>query len=134
MENVESSQTILQLERETMEAIKIKDAGALRRILADDFIYRTASGGDSTKDDFLKNIESLSVEILSISGENLKVNVYGETAVLTGVQRVRARDSQGKEEPGAVAFTDIFVRRQGHWLMVLAYGVDLPVINHNDDH
>jgi ketosteroid isomerase-like protein len=121
--------TILQLEQETMEAIRNKDTSSLSRILADDFIYRTPSGDDTSKADFLNNIGSLSVDILSISGENLKVNIYGESAVLTGIQRVTARDSQGNEEPGAVAFVDIFARRQGKWLMVLAYGVDLPITN-----
>jgi hypothetical protein len=45
----------------------------------------------------------------------------------TGVQCVTARHSDGKEEPGAVAFTDVFVRRKDQWQLVLAYGVDVAV-------
>jgi hypothetical protein len=48
--------------------------------------------------------------------------------VLTGVQRVKTMSADGKEEAGAGAFTDVFVRREGRWWMVLAYSVDLPVI------
>jgi len=43
----------------------------------------------------------------------LNVNVYGETAVLTGVQYAEARPLEGQPEESVVAFTDIFVRREG---------------------
>ena len=54
------------------------------------------------------------------------MNLFGETAVLTGVQHAEARPPEGEPEKSAVAFTDVFVRREGRWLMVLAYGVELP--------
>lgn len=119
-------QIILQIERETMEAIKNKDAGALGRILADDFVLRTPAGPDLNKAEFLKLATSIPVKILSVRGENLKVSVYGQTAVLTGVQRSTTEGDGGKEETSAGAFTDIFVKRKGRWLLVLAYSVDLP--------
>ena len=120
-------QTIIKLEHETMAAIKDKNVEALKGILADDFVYRTPAGKDVTKDEFLKNIASLPVKILSVRGEDLKVSVYGETAILTGVQEARARDSEGKEGTSKVAFTDVFIKRQSRWLLILAYGVELPV-------
>jgi len=119
---------ILQLERETMEGIKNKDADALSKIVADDFIHRSPGGVDAGKAEFLKSVASLPVKVMEIWGEELKVSVYGETAVLTGVQRVKTKSADGKEEAGAGAFTDVFVRREGRWWMVLAYSVDLPVI------
>lgn len=119
-------QVILQIERETMEAIKNKDAGALSRILADDFVLRTPAGPDLNKAEFLKLATSIPVKILSVRGENLKVSLYGQTAVLTGVQRSTTESHDGKEETGLAAFTDIFVKRKGRWLLVLAYSADLP--------
>ena len=47
------------------------------------------------------------------------MNVYGETAILTGIQIAEAR-AEGKAEESAVAFTEVFVRPDGRWLMVLA--------------
>lgn len=122
----EAAEAILQIERDIMDAIKSKNATALAPMLADDFIYRTHFGAEANKTEFLHSIASFPVEILSIRGEELKVNVYGETAVLTGVQRAEARAPEGEPEESAVAFTDIFVRSEGRWLMVLAYGVELP--------
>jgi ketosteroid isomerase-like protein len=120
------NETILQIEREIMTAIKNKDAATLAPMLGDDFIYRTHFGAEADKAEFLKSIASFPAEILAIRGEDLKLNVYGETAVLTGVQLAQARAPEGRAEGSAVAFTDVFVRRDGRWLMVLAYGIELP--------
>jgi ketosteroid isomerase-like protein len=120
------SREILEIERETMAAIKRKDGAALGRVLAGDFVYRTPKGEELSREAFLKNITSIPFEILSVRGEGLKVNAYGETAVLTGVQIATVRTEDGKEEAGRGAFADIFVRREGRWLMVLAYDVELP--------
>jgi ketosteroid isomerase-like protein len=124
--SADTAQAILQIERDIMAAIKNKDAASLAPILADEFIYRTHFGAEADKAAFLESISSFPVEILSLRGDELKVNVYGEVAVLTGVQFAEARPPEGEAEESAVAFTDIFVRREGRWLMVLAYGVELP--------
>jgi ketosteroid isomerase-like protein len=124
--SAEAAQAILQIERDIMTAIKNKDAATLEPLLADDFIYRTHFGAEANKAEFLRSIASFPVEILAIRGEELKVNVYGKTAVLTGVQLAEARTPEGAAEESVVAFTDIFVRLEGRWLMVLAYGVELP--------
>jgi ketosteroid isomerase-like protein len=122
----EGVEAILQIENEIMAAIKNKDAASLAPILADEFVYRTHFGAEADKAAFLASIASFPVEILSLRGDELKVNVYGEVAVLTGVQYAEARPPEGEKEESAVAFTDVFVRRAGRWLMVLAYGVELP--------
>src|SRR6185503_11553663 len=124
--NSETVEAILQIERDIMAAIKSKDAAALGPLLAEEFIYRTHFGAESGKQAFLESIASFPIEILSLRGEELKVNLFGETAVLTGVQRAEARAPEGEPEESAVAFTDVFVRRDGRWLMALAYGVELP--------
>ena len=124
--SAETADVILQIERDIMAAMKSKDAAALEPMLADEFVYRTHFGAEADKAAFLESITSFPVEILSLSSEELRVNVYGETAVLTGVQLAVARPPEGETEESAVAFTDVFVRRDGRWLMVLAYGVELP--------
>ena len=125
-DSTEAVEVILQIERDIMAAIKSKDANALEPLLADEFVYRTHFGAEADKAAFLESINSFPVEILSLRGDELKVNVYGEVAVLTGVQYAEARPPEGEKEESIVAFTDVFVRREGRWLMVLAYGVELP--------
>lgn len=118
-------QAILEIEKETFAAIKNKDAEALRRILADEFVYRSPNGPDTHKAEFIRVATTLPVKLLSVWGENLQVNIYGETAVLTGVQHAQVQTDDGKEVISSVAFTDIFVKRFNNWTMTLAYGVEL---------
>ncbi|HEX8354541.1 MAG TPA: nuclear transport factor 2 family protein [Pyrinomonadaceae bacterium] len=118
-------ESILRLERETMDAIRAKDAKALERVLAADFVYR-APGAELSRAEFLRNIASLPGRILSVEGTELRVSIYGDAAVLTGVQRSRVRTDDGAEHPSTVAFTDVFVKQRGRWRLSLAYGVELP--------
>lgn len=117
---------ILLIEQETFAAIRNKDAAALGRHLTADFVYRTPTDGDLPRKEFLKSLAALPYKILDVHGGSLKVSVYGDVAVLTGVQFARIETAGGQVESGATAFTDVFVRRGGRWLMTLAYGVELP--------
>jgi ketosteroid isomerase-like protein len=125
-DSAEAVEAILQIERDIMAAIKSKDAKSLEPMLAEEFIYRTHFGAEADKRAFLESIASFPIEILSLRGEELKVNLFDETAVMTGVQYAEARPPEGEPEQSAVAFTDVFVRRDGRWLLILAYGVELP--------
>ena len=122
----ETVEVILKVEHDIMDAIKSKNTTALAPMLADDFTYRTHFGAEASRTEFLQSVASFPLEILSIRGEEISVNVYGETAIITGVQRAEARAPEGQPEESAVAFTDVFVKTEGRWLMVLAYGVELP--------
>lgn len=118
-------EAVLRLERQIMDHIREKDTRALERLLTADFVYRTP-GAEVGRADFLKGVASVPGRITSVEGEGLRVSVYGETAVLTGVQRARVRADDGTEQEGSSAFTDVFVRQGGRWRLALAYGVELP--------
>lgn len=121
-----ADEEVLTIERQIMAAIRQKDVAALEPMLADDFCYRTHFGAETDKAGFLQSVTSTPFEILSLHGEELNVNIYGDTAVITGVQIAEARPPEGEKEESVVAFTDVFVRRDGRWLMVLAFAVELP--------
>lgn len=120
-----AGQVILGIGREVFTAIRRKDVSSLGRFLADDFVHRTTDGSESGKGEFLRAVAEMPVEVVSIRGEHQRVSVYGEVAVLTGVQRAEWRQGDGAEGVSLVAFTDVFALRGGEWLMVLAYGVEL---------
>src|SRR5215470_18613159 len=124
----QTRQAILQVEEEIFTAVKNQDSGALERVLTDDFVYRSPGNQEVAKEDFLKLVASFPYKIVSIWGEEMKVNVYGNTAVLTGLQFAKTRSGEGKEETSAVMFTDVFVKRKGKWMLSLAHAVDLPQI------
>lgn len=124
--NMADEQKIIQLENEIFESIKNKDSKKLENILVDDFTYRTHDGKESNKAGFLETIKSLSLKILSVKGENLNVEIFGDVAVLTGVQRAKVEMEDGKFVEGLGAFTDVFIKRDTRWLLKSAFHVELP--------
>jgi ketosteroid isomerase-like protein len=122
----DTERDILEIERNTFAAIQNRDIERLKGILAEDFIYRSPGNDELDRAAFLENISTIPVEILSVKGTEQRVSVFGDIAVLTGVQRSTVKLDDGREVVSAVAFTDIFARRDGRWAMVLAYGVEMP--------
>jgi ketosteroid isomerase-like protein len=124
----ETQQALLFLEEEIFTAIKNRDTNALERILTDDFVYRSPGSQEVVKEDFLKLSSSFPHKIVSIWGEEMKVNVYGSAAVTTGLQFAKTRTGEGPEETSVVMFTDVFVKQKDKWMLSLAHAVDLPQI------
>jgi ketosteroid isomerase-like protein len=122
----QAQREILQVEEQVFAAVKNQDAETLRRILTDDFVYRSPGNDEVAKGDFLKLSASFPFKIVSIWGEEMRINVYGDTAVLTGLQLAETQNDEGKEEISAVMFTDVFVKQNGKWMLALAHAVDLP--------
>jgi ketosteroid isomerase-like protein len=50
----------------------------------------------------------------------------GNVAIVTGVNRVRGRDEQGKPFDRRVRFTDTFIRRDGRWQVWASQGTVIP--------
>jgi hypothetical protein len=118
----EAQQAILLLEEEIFGAVKSRDAGVLERVLTDDFIYRSP-GKEVGRDDFLELCATFPYEIISIRGADLKVKVYENLAVVTGLQFAKTKGEEGNEE-SVVAFTDVFVKHNDKWMLSLAHAVE----------
>jgi ketosteroid isomerase-like protein len=124
----ETQQALLLLEEEIFTAIRNRDTDALESILTDDFVYRSPGSQEVLKEDFLKLSVSFPHKIVSIWGEEMKVNIYGSAAVTTGLQFAKTQTDEGPEETSVVMFTDVFVKQKDKWMLSLAHAVDLPQI------
>lgn len=121
-------QEIRRLEVEIFEAIKSKNVQALGRLLYDHFSYRSPCEEPLNKDDYLKLIAAFPVKFVALWGEELRVNVFADTAIVTGIQLSKTRDNDGAEEVSAVSFSDVFVNRHGRWMLALSYATDLAEV------
>ena len=122
----EPTAELLAIERETYEAIRAKDVARFGKLLSSDFVYRAPGQPDVDKAMFLKGIAALPGEILEIDGEGVKVALHGDAALVTGLQRVKLKLPDGSIVSAATAFSDLFVKRAGRWLLAVAFGVELP--------
>ena len=119
-------ETILTIGHKIYAAIQQKNAEALEPFLADDFVYRSADGTETAKQEFLRGISEMPFEISAVTGEHERVSVFGTVAVMTGVQKAEWRQSESVHGLNSVPFADVFELRDEQWLLVLAYGAELP--------
>jgi ketosteroid isomerase-like protein len=109
-------QVLMQMERDWMEANIKKDTGTLDRILADDWVAQT-SDGPQTKAQALADSKSGDLKMDSWTLVEMKVRVFGDTAVVTGNHHEKS-SYKGKDISGHYVWTDVFVKRQGRWQAV----------------
>lgn len=87
----------------------------LDSILADDFVHVLPAGFITKQEQlqFVRNHPRPAGETRRF--EELRVRVYGDTAIATGI--VDAREDQSRQ-PRQTMFTDVFVRREDKWQAV----------------
>ena len=74
----------------------------------------TSDGRPQGKAQYLKTITRDTV-IQKWNFEDLKVNLKGDRATLTGTLRLDVKDEQGQIQSPVYRFTDKFVWRDGRW-------------------
>jgi len=111
-------QVIRQLDHERIQAQIDADVAALDRIYAADFIGVGPSGAVRTKPQVISDFKSHELKFQSITTDEVQVHIYGNTAVETGRSTMNGQD-KGKAVPHDNRFTRVWVKRQGHWQLVL---------------
>jgi ketosteroid isomerase-like protein len=112
-----AEQTLIQMEQDWSQADIRKDAKTLSRILADDWIGIDFEGTLLNKAQALTGIGSNSGSLQSTVLRDVKVRIYGDTAVLTGTDTEKG-EYHGKDSSGKYLWTDVFVHRNGRWQAV----------------
>ena len=115
--------TFTKIENEWWQADKTKDAKALDRILADDWFY-LGPKGTMTKAQELADLEKRDENIESLTLMDMKVRVYGDVAIVTLREHEKSTKST-TDSSGDYLYTDVFVKRQGHWQAVNSQGTAL---------
>ena len=108
----------MKLEKEFAEAIVKNDPEAIGRFVADDWIIIDADGGIVDKARFLGVIKSLVLTHELMETDDIRVRVYGDSAVVTGLARSKGKFMQ-QEFASSERATDVFVKRDGRWQCVL---------------
>src|SRR5512138_3530409 len=108
---------IRELDHERIQAQIHADRVALDRIYADDFIGIGPSGTVRTKPQVLADFTSHDLKFQSITTDEVRIRVYGNTVVETGRSTMVGQD-KGRVVPRDNRFTRVWVRRQGRWRIV----------------
>jgi ketosteroid isomerase-like protein len=116
-QNTSVEQVIRQLDHERIQAQIGADAVALNRIYADDFIGIGPSGTVRTKPQVILDFTSGELKFQSITTDDVRVRVYGNTAVETGRSTMIGQD-KGKAVPRDNRFTRVWINDGGRWRLV----------------
>lgn len=118
-QKVSVEESVLQVTREWLGAEERRDRATLQRIIADDFQGTGPRGQTVFKADIIPEEGSQSGG-LAINTSNLKVRVFGDTAVVT------AHGVQKAGEKRELRFTVVFAKRDNRWQMVAGHLSAVP--------
>ena len=110
-------EVIRKLDNERIQAQIHADAAALERIYADDFICVGPSGTARTKPQVISDFTSGDLRFQSITTEDVRVRVYGNAAVETGLSTMNGQD-KGNAVPHDTRFTRVWVKQHERWRLV----------------
>jgi ketosteroid isomerase-like protein len=107
---------LIGMENAWSEAVVKKDAAALDKIIADDWVgvypFYTL-----TKAQELASLTSGEIKVESETTSGMKVRVFENAAVVTGSDDEKGT-YKGKDASGHYLWTDVFIKRNGRWQVV----------------
>ena len=112
-----TEQAVQQQDQERIRAQIAADTIALRRIYADDFFGIGPTGVVRNKAEVIADFTSHALTYQSITTAEVRVRVYGNTAVETGRSTMVGQD-RGKAVPRENRFTRVWVMTDGRWQLV----------------
>jgi len=111
---------LISLERLWNEAQVHRDSQALASMIADKFVDTEWDGEVSDRGEFLADIADPKFEATSLTMQDVKVNLFQSTAVVTGTYHAKG-SYQGKPYDHVGRFTDTWVYADKKWQCVASH-------------
>ena len=109
-----AEQELITLSTQWMGALERKDRAMLERFLADDFFITAPGDVEKTdRSEWLKN--AMELDWSSLEYHNFRVNIYGDTAVVTALLDFKVTGGLGIPIGSDAQVTDVWVKRNGRW-------------------
>jgi ketosteroid isomerase-like protein len=115
--NRELHKEIEALEMQWRQAQLNNDVSVMDRLLADDYIGISSSGTIETKTEALALRRAGTLHITSLDLNDVKVRVYGDTAVVTSSADLKGTNG-ARDISGEYRYTRVYNRRYGQWKIV----------------
>ena len=107
---------VRRMDREWVAALVQRDGATLVRIMAADCTFTYPLEGDGTEQ-FVADVESGDLLVKSITRDNVEVRVFGQTAVLTGLDTTKWT-YKGHDISGFYRTINVYSERDGRWQLV----------------
>ena len=113
--------TITNLENDAVKADLAGDPAFYQKVLAEDWTRGDSDGTYYTKAELLKLMADTNIKTNSEKLSELKVRVYGNTAVATYKDTYNIL-IMGERRAHTIIATDTFVKMSGEWKQVVSHG------------
>lgn len=116
---------VLQAERDYIDAFRSPTLELVDKLHTDDFFTTSENPARTTsKTDimtYLKQFGTRAGTVMSVFTLDLKVRLYGQTAVTTGIWKTSAQSQNGKPVEKAERFTRVWVKENGRWQLAASH-------------
>jgi ketosteroid isomerase-like protein len=112
-----TEEELKKLETERAAASVKGDVAIMEKQTADDYTFINLYGQMSDKSQMVNGFKTGRTKLTSNELSDMKVRVYGDTAIVTGKADVKGTLA-GKETSGQVMFTRVYVKKGGSWQSV----------------
>jgi len=116
----DSEGKLIALERMWNQAQLMHDSGALQDLIGDHFLSTEWDGQLSSREQFLADIRDPKFKPSTMSIQDLKVEFYGETAIVVGIYHTKGLYN-GKAYDHVGRFTDTWIRQNAAWKCVASH-------------
>ena len=106
------------LDAKLTDAFKARDFKMLDKHIADDYILVDPRGGIHDKKQYLKHLTEGTAKFKELKETDVKVRVFGDTAVVTGLLHVKGK-VEDKEISAEYRWTRVYNKKGDEWRCVL---------------
>ena len=107
---------LIELERQRADALIRRDAAVLDALWPADLMHIHSTGTVMGKDELMRYVLE-TLQFLLLERSELKVQVFGDAALMTGRQKARMQRADKPEPVNAESWvTQLWVRRPGGWV------------------
>jgi ketosteroid isomerase-like protein len=115
-----TTQALIDAENHWVDALVKADVTALDAVFADTYVDTDEHSHRGNKEDVLSILKSGDLKLTSIKLSDMKVNVYGDAAVVIG-SAMQAGSFLGGPIATKIIFTDTFAKQNGKWRAVASH-------------
>jgi ketosteroid isomerase-like protein len=115
-----TTQALIDAENRWVDALVKSDITALDAIFADTYVDTDEHSHRGNKEDVLSIVKSGDLKLTSIKLSDMKVNVYGDAAVVIG-SAMQEGSFLGGPIATKIIFTDTFAKQNGKWRAVASH-------------
>ena len=119
-----TERTLMKMEQEMADAIVKGDTSVWDKYSADNSVFTDPGGMMMNKAQSMAMFKSGDLKLESIKMDNMKVQMFGNTAVVTYTSMDKGT-YKGKDISGEYRWTDVFAKVGGKWKLIAGQGTPI---------